>query len=59
MFRAELWNATQWADFFYRSGAKYIVPTSKHHVMVLLGIIDLLRKDLPIGRHLNLGIGIR
>jgi len=30
-FRAELFNADQWADIFYRSGAKYIVPTSKHH----------------------------
>jgi alpha-L-fucosidase len=30
-FRAELFNATQWADLFYSSGAKYIVPTSKHH----------------------------
>ena len=31
MFRAELFNPDQWADIFYRSGAKYIVPTSKHH----------------------------
>jgi alpha-L-fucosidase len=31
MFRAELFNADQWADIFARSGAKYIVPTSKHH----------------------------
>src|SRR5579859_4319578 len=31
MFRAELFNAAQWADLFARSGAKYIVPTSKHH----------------------------
>ncbi|MEI7728526.1 MAG: alpha-L-fucosidase [Verrucomicrobiota bacterium] len=30
-FRAELFNADQWADIFARSGAKYIVPTSKHH----------------------------
>jgi len=30
-FRAELFNASYWADLFYRSGAKYIVPTSKHH----------------------------
>jgi len=26
-----LFNADQWADIFARSGAKYIVPTSKHH----------------------------
>lgn len=30
-FKAELFNATEWADLFVRSGAKYIVPTSKHH----------------------------
>ena len=30
-FRAELFNAEQWADVFWRSGAKYIVLTSKHH----------------------------
>jgi alpha-L-fucosidase len=31
MFRAELYDAKKWADIFARSGAKYIVPTSKHH----------------------------
>ncbi len=31
MFRAELFDPDQWADIFARSGAKYIVPTSKHH----------------------------
>jgi len=31
MFRAELFDAKQWADLFVRSGARYIVPTSKHH----------------------------
>lgn len=31
MFRAELFKPGQWADIFARSGAKYIVPTSKHH----------------------------
>ena len=30
-FRAELFKPDQWADIFARSGAKYIVPTSKHH----------------------------
>jgi len=30
-FKAELFNATEWADLFRRSGAKYTVPTSKHH----------------------------
>ncbi len=30
-FRAELFDPNQWADVFVRSGARYIVPTSKHH----------------------------
>ena len=30
-FKAELFDANQWADILYRSGAKYVVPTSKHH----------------------------
>ncbi|HEY8996118.1 MAG TPA: alpha-L-fucosidase [Lacunisphaera sp.] len=30
-FTAELFDAEQWAALFARSGAKYIVPTSKHH----------------------------
>jgi alpha-L-fucosidase len=31
MFRAELFEPAQWADVFQRSGAKYVVLTSKHH----------------------------
>lgn len=31
MFKAELFNPKQWADVFKRSGAKYVVLTSKHH----------------------------
>ena len=30
-FKAELYDADQWAALFARSGAKYVVPTSKHH----------------------------
>lgn len=30
-FTAELFDADQWAALFARSGAKYVVPTSKHH----------------------------
>jgi alpha-L-fucosidase len=30
-FEAELFDANQWADILCRSGAKYVVPTSKHH----------------------------
>jgi len=31
MFKAELFDPAQWADIFARSGAKYVVLTSKHH----------------------------
>ena len=31
MFKAELFDAKQWADLFARAGIKYVVPTSKHH----------------------------
>lgn len=30
-FTAELFDAEQWAEVFARSGAKYVVTTSKHH----------------------------
>ncbi|MGN6165919.1 MAG: alpha-L-fucosidase [Flavisolibacter sp.] len=30
-FKAELFNPDEWAELFERSGAKYIVLTSKHH----------------------------
>ncbi|XP_076256751.1 alpha-L-fucosidase-like isoform X1 [Rhynchophorus ferrugineus] len=30
-FTAEFFNATVWADIFAKSGAKYVVLTSKHH----------------------------
>ena len=30
-FKAELFDADQWAALFAKSGAKYIVLTSKHH----------------------------
>ena len=31
LFKAELVDPDQWADFFVRSGARYVVLTSKHH----------------------------
>ena len=31
MFKAELFNSTAWADLFRRAGARYTIPTSKHH----------------------------
>ena len=31
MFKAELFDPAHWADVFARSGAKYVVLTSKHH----------------------------
>lgn len=30
-FKAEMFDPSQWADIFERSGAKYVVLTSKHH----------------------------
>jgi len=30
-FTCELFDAGQWADILVRSGARYVVPTSKHH----------------------------
>jgi alpha-L-fucosidase len=30
-FRCELFDPEEWADLFHRSGARYVVPTSKHH----------------------------
>jgi len=31
MFKAEKFNADQWAELFKRSGAKYVVPVAEHH----------------------------
>ena len=31
MFHAEMFDPVQWADVFQRSGARYVVLTSKHH----------------------------
>jgi len=31
MFKAELFNPDEWAELFKKSGAKYVVLTSKHH----------------------------
>lgn len=31
MFRAEMFDPQQWADVFKKSGARYVVLTSKHH----------------------------
>jgi alpha-L-fucosidase len=31
MFHAEMYDPTHWADVFEKSGAKYVVLTSKHH----------------------------
>ncbi|MDL2208293.1 alpha-L-fucosidase [Parabacteroides sp. OttesenSCG-928-O15] len=31
MFKAEKFDADEWADLFKRSGAKYVVPVAEHH----------------------------
>ena len=31
LFKAELWNPTDWASLFEQSGAKYVLLVSKHH----------------------------
>jgi alpha-L-fucosidase len=31
LFRCEHFDPDEWASFFERSGARYVVPTSKHH----------------------------
>lgn len=31
LFKAELYDPAEWADIFRRSGARYVVLTSKHH----------------------------
>ena len=31
MFKAELWNPSDWADLFKKSGAKYVLLVTKHH----------------------------
>ncbi len=31
MFKAELYNPVEWAELFTKSGARYVVLTSKHH----------------------------
>ncbi len=31
MWKAEKWEPGQWADLFKKSGAQYVIPTSKHH----------------------------
>lgn len=31
MFKVELFDAEHWADIFVKSGARYVVPTAKHH----------------------------
>ena len=43
MFRAELFNPNEWADLLARSGARYVVVTSKHHE----GFCDVAQRRTP------------
>ncbi len=43
MFKAELYNATAWAEIFKASGANYVVLTSKHHGMRRRGVALVAR----------------
>ena len=31
MWKAESWNPDEWIELFKKAGAKYIIPTTKHH----------------------------
>ena len=31
MFKGELWDPNEWAELFWKSGAKYVLLVSKHH----------------------------
>ncbi len=31
LFKAEKWDPYEWAELFKRAGAKYVIPTTKHH----------------------------
>ncbi|MCD6552352.1 alpha-L-fucosidase [Thermotoga sp.] len=31
LFTAEKWDPREWADLFKKAGAKYVIPTTKHH----------------------------
>ncbi|HBT99625.1 MAG TPA: alpha-L-fucosidase [Thermotoga naphthophila] len=31
LFTAEKWDPQEWADLFKKAGAKYVIPTTKHH----------------------------
>ena len=38
LFKAQDYNATEWADLFVKSGARYAVLTTKHHDGLPYGI---------------------
>lgn len=31
LWKAERWDPAQWAELFKKSGARYVIPTTKHH----------------------------
>src|SRR6267143_556138 len=54
LFKAELFEPDHWADVFARSGAKYVVLTSKHHeglaLWTIVGAVTLATTTAATGQ---------
>ena len=45
MFKAEKWDPEEWAELFYKAGAKYVVPVAEHHDGFAMWDSDLTHWD--------------
>ena len=45
MFKAEKWDPDDWADLFYKAGARYVVPVAEHHDGFAMWDSDLTHWD--------------
>lgn len=45
VFKAEKWNPDNWAELFYKAGAKYVVPVAEHHDGFAMWDSDLTHWD--------------